>query len=39
MLTNLDRMNIYVPEASAALIPDLEMYVRARLGSVYEGSA
>jgi hypothetical protein len=39
MLANLDRANIYVPEASADLIPHLEMYVRARLGSVYEGSA
>ena len=40
MLTNLDRANIYVPASSAELIPQLEMYVRARLGgSVYEGSA
>lgn len=40
MLATLDRANIYVPAASAALIPPLEMYVRARLGgSVYEGSA
>ena len=40
MLTHLDRANIYVPASSAELIPQLEMYVRARLGgSVYEGSA
>jgi hypothetical protein len=39
MLSNLDRANIYVPESSSALLPHLEMYVRARLGSVYEGSA
>jgi hypothetical protein len=39
MLANLDRINIYVPAASAALIPQLEMYIRARVGSVYEGSA
>lgn len=40
MLTHLDRANIFVPASSAELIPQLEMYVRARLGgSVYEGSA
>jgi hypothetical protein len=40
MLTHLDRANIYVPASSAELIPQLEMYVRSRLGgSVYEGSA
>lgn len=39
MLANLDRANLYVPAASADLIPHLEMYVRARLGSVFEGSA
>lgn len=40
MLANLDRANVYVPAASAGLIPRLEMYVRARLGgSVYEGAA
>jgi hypothetical protein len=39
MLSHLDRANVYVPEGNAALIPDLEMYVRGRLGSVYEGSA
>lgn len=39
MLTHLDRAHIYVPASSAELIPQLEMYVRARLGgSVYEGS-
>lgn len=40
MLTHLDRAHVYVPASSAELIPQLEMYVRARLGgSVYEGSA
>ena len=40
MVTHLDRANIYVPASSAELIPQLEMYARARLGgSVYEGSA
>jgi hypothetical protein len=39
MLSNLDRANLYVPAARADLIPSLEMYVRARLESVYEGSA
>jgi len=29
---NLDRANIYVPAASTALMPHLEMYIRARLG-------
>ncbi|UUZ58704.1 hypothetical protein [Nocardioides sp. B-3] len=32
MLTHLDRANVYVPSASAELIPQLEMYVRARPG-------
>lgn len=40
MLQRLDRANVYVSGASVHLIPQLEMYVRARLGgSVYEGSA
>ena len=39
MLANLDRVNLYVPSSSADLLPHLEMYVRARVGSVFEGSA
>ncbi len=40
MLEHLDRANIYVPGESRALLPDLEVYVRGRLGgSVYEGAA
>jgi hypothetical protein len=39
MLTNLDRFNIFVPESSVDLLPFLETYVRARIGSVFEGSA
>ena len=39
MLANLDRMNIYAPASSSAILPSLEMYSRARMGSVFEGSA
>lgn len=39
MLANLDRVNLYVPAANADILPHLEMYVRARVGSVFEGSA
>lgn len=38
MLTNLDRLNIYVPASDVSILPALEMYVRARFGSVFEGS-
>jgi hypothetical protein len=37
MLSHLDSADVFVPAASAELIPHLEMYVRARLGgSVFE---
>jgi hypothetical protein len=39
MLSNLDRMHIYVPAPSLLVLAALEMYVRARIGSVFEGSA
>jgi hypothetical protein len=39
MLANLDRVNLYVPASNADLLPQLEMYVRAHVGSVFEGSA
>jgi hypothetical protein len=39
MLTNLDRLHIYVPAKSSDVLPVLEMYVRARIGSVFEGAA
>jgi hypothetical protein len=39
MLANLDRLHIFVPASSLTVLPVLEMYVRARVGSVFEGSA
>lgn len=39
MLSNLDRMHIYVPATSLLVLVALELYVRARIGSVFEGSA
>jgi hypothetical protein len=39
MLLNLDRLHIYVPAGSLLVLTALEMYVRARVGSVFEGSA
>jgi hypothetical protein len=39
MLANLDRMHIYVPAGSPLVLAAMEMYVRARIGSVFEGSA
>ncbi len=39
MLANLDRLNIFVPATSPLVLAPLEMYVSARIGSVFEGSA
>lgn len=39
MLAHLDRVHIYVPASSPLVLAPLEMYVRARMGSVFEGSA
>lgn len=39
MLTHLDRFHFYVPAGRDAVLASLEVYVRARLGSVFEGAA
>jgi hypothetical protein len=39
MLSNLDRVHFFVPGDSTEVLASLEMYVRARVGSVFEGSA
>jgi hypothetical protein len=39
MLANLDRLHIFAPGESPLVLEALEMYVRARIGSVFEGSA
>lgn len=39
MLTNLDRMHIFVPDGHPVVAASLEVYVRARIGSVFEGAA
>jgi hypothetical protein len=36
---NLDRLQIYVPAGAPVVFALLEMCVRARIGSVFEGSA
>jgi hypothetical protein len=39
MIQNLDRMHIFVRQPSPDFLTTIELYVRARIGSVYEGSA
>jgi hypothetical protein len=39
MTSSLDRMHIFVWQPSPELLTTVELYVRARIGSVYEGSA
>jgi hypothetical protein len=39
MLSNLDRLHIYVPAEAPVVLAPPEMYVRARIGGVFEGSA
>jgi hypothetical protein len=39
MTANLDRLHIFVRQPSPEFLTTLELYVRARVGSVYEGSA
>jgi hypothetical protein len=39
MLASLDRLHIFVAGGSPLVLEVLEMYVRARIGSVFEGSA
>jgi hypothetical protein len=38
MLTHLDRAHFYVPAGHDLVIASLEVYVRARVGSVFEGA-
>jgi hypothetical protein len=39
MLSNHDRLHIYVRAGALVVLASLEMYVRARIGSVFKGSA
>lgn len=39
MMARLDRLHIFVRDPSPELLTTVELYVRARIGSVYEGSA
>jgi hypothetical protein len=39
MLSNHNRLHIYVPAGAPVVLASLEMYVRARIGSVFKGSA
>lgn len=39
MLGNLDRMHIFVPDGHPVVSASLEVFVRARIGSVFEGAA
>jgi hypothetical protein len=39
MLTHLDRFHFYVPAGHDTVLASLEVYVRARVGSVFEGAA
>lgn len=39
MPTNLDRAHLYVPTGRDVVLSSLEVYVRARVGSVFEGAA
>ena len=39
MLTHLDRTHLYVPAGHDLVLASLEVYVRARVGSVFEGAA
>ncbi|MEU4607597.1 hypothetical protein AB0F43_31820 [Kribbella sp. NPDC023972] len=39
MHANLDRANVYLSPGDLDQLPSLEMYIRAHVGSVYEGSA
>lgn len=38
MLAHLDRTHFFVPEGCGVLLSNLEVFVRARVGSVFEGS-
>jgi hypothetical protein len=39
MLSHLDRAHFYVPAGHDLVLASLEVYVRARVGSVFEGAA
>jgi len=39
MLAHLDRVHFYVPAGHDAVLASLEIYVRARVGSIFEGAA
>lgn len=39
MLRSLDRLHFYLPADRAEVVAELEVYVRARVGSVFEGAA
>ena len=39
MFANLDRMHIFVPDGHPMVAASLETYMRARIGSVFEGAA
>jgi hypothetical protein len=38
MLSNLDRMHVFVPEGHPEVLAAIEVYARARIGSVFEGA-
>lgn len=39
MLSSLDRVHIFVPDGHPEVLAALEVYARARMGSVFEGAA
>jgi histidinol dehydrogenase len=39
MLRSLERVHFYVPAGRHEILAELEVYVRARVGSVFEGAA
>jgi hypothetical protein len=39
MLASLDRFHVFVPDGHAVVLASLEVYTRARVGSVFEGAA
>ena len=39
MLSHLDRMHVFVPDGHPEVLAALEVYARARMGSVFEGAA
>ena len=39
MLRNLDRIHFYVPADRKEVVAELEVYIRARVGSMFEGAA